>query len=75
MLNGIHLGLLAAQLINLVLIGLWFALIFSAMRRLSRLPLSAAQLALWTALIFFVPFLGALALLLTYPASSSSGAR
>ncbi|HEY1012344.1 MAG TPA: PLDc N-terminal domain-containing protein [Herpetosiphonaceae bacterium] len=64
---ALHLGLLAAQLVNLALLGAWLALAVAALRRLGREELAGGLRLVWALLILFVPVAGAAAFLLAHP--------
>lgn len=65
--QGINWPLLAAQLLNIVLLLAWITLAFIALRQLRYRQLDEWPRALWATLIILIPVVGASAFLIVRP--------
>lgn len=65
--QGINWPLVAAQLLNIILVLAWVALAFIALRQLRHRQLGEWPRALWAALIILIPVVGASAFLIVRP--------
>lgn len=66
---------LILQVVNIGLMVLWVALVIRALMRLRHCELNETQRLAWTALIVFVPVLGAVAFWLVRPGDNRQGSR